>query len=287
MFSSKTERTNKMSESAQNKGFIKFSNSLCEALYKTDLNGSELRVALFIIRKTYGFNKPQERLSVSFISDNTNMPFSTVRRSLTRLIRMNIVFSHADGTNSVRMLGINPDCESWGINNISDSEIYTADEAAKSKDNTENITQEIIDETKNDIPEMDDEPKNDVSEMTHDISEMNTCCIIFDTSELVHNKRQYIKDNNIKTDMAGLPERNEIEFYVRSHGYTFDPERFMHYYDSKGWTSGGKPVRNWKALADMWQRYERPRIRQPSYVRSFGGAYDISEYESHSIADED
>ena len=41
-------------------------------------------------------------------------------------------------------------------------------------------------------------------------------------------------------------------------GYTFDPEAFVAFYESKGWMVGRNPMKSWPAACATWQKREEP-----------------------------
>lgn len=51
------------------------------------------------------------------------------------------------------------------------------------------------------------------------------------------------------------PSVEEVAEYCRLKGYTeVDSERFWAYYQSKGWTVGKSPMRDWRAAVQTWRR---------------------------------
>jgi hypothetical protein len=50
------------------------------------------------------------------------------------------------------------------------------------------------------------------------------------------------------------PELEEIRQYSLEKGYSFEPEAFHAFYESKGWRIGNQPMRNWKAACLTWQK---------------------------------
>lgn len=67
-------------------GYLKIANELFDALIKFKLPGNELRIALFIIRKTYGFNKKSDWISNSQFVSGTGINKSNVCRCVNALI---------------------------------------------------------------------------------------------------------------------------------------------------------------------------------------------------------
>ena len=53
------------------------------------------------------------------------------------------------------------------------------------------------------------------------------------------------------------PQLTDIKRYITERQYSFDAETFFNYHAACGWMIRGVPVRNWKALAAVWQKRER------------------------------
>ena len=57
------------------------------------------------------------------------------------------------------------------------------------------------------------------------------------------------------------PSIQEIGSHCKEKGYTFDPEAFHAFYESKGWRIGREPMRKWQAACVTWQKREAPAKR--------------------------
>jgi len=66
-------------------GFTKVPNAILEKLAKTDLSIGELRLCLFVVRKTCGFHKAGDALAVSVMAEGTGLTKRAVRAILSRL----------------------------------------------------------------------------------------------------------------------------------------------------------------------------------------------------------
>lgn len=55
------------------------------------------------------------------------------------------------------------------------------------------------------------------------------------------------------------PTIEEIRLYVQEKGYTVDAERFVNFYESKGWYVGKNKMKNWHAAVATWQKSENER----------------------------
>lgn len=67
------------------KGYTKIDNDLFSFLYSNELNASELKVLLFLIRYTKGFSRDTCRASLSYIAKGTNRSVETIRKSIKSL----------------------------------------------------------------------------------------------------------------------------------------------------------------------------------------------------------
>ena len=60
------------------------------------------------------------------------------------------------------------------------------------------------------------------------------------------------------------PTPQEVRAYCDEKGFTFDPDMFVSFYESKGWLVGRTPMTSWKAACRTWQhnRDQSPQIVQ-------------------------
>lgn len=65
---------------------MSLAHELTEAIYRFPFTGQDLRIVLFILRFTYGFNRKSANLSISFISKGTGIKRREVSRSLKMLV---------------------------------------------------------------------------------------------------------------------------------------------------------------------------------------------------------
>ena len=51
------------------------------------------------------------------------------------------------------------------------------------------------------------------------------------------------------------PRVSDVAAYCREKGYNVDAEKFVNYYEARGWRlRGGLPVRSWKACCTTWHK---------------------------------
>lgn len=75
-----------MANPQKENGHVQLSNELLEALCSAKLNGSELSIILHVIRKTYGFNKKEDWISLTQFEKHTNRDRTTICKSIKLLV---------------------------------------------------------------------------------------------------------------------------------------------------------------------------------------------------------
>lgn len=50
------------------------------------------------------------------------------------------------------------------------------------------------------------------------------------------------------------PTLTEVQNYISEKKYNIDPERFVNFYEAKGWMIGKNKMKDWKAAVRTWQR---------------------------------
>lgn len=59
------------------------------------------------------------------------------------------------------------------------------------------------------------------------------------------------------------PKAKEVREYCQGNGLTFvDPERFVNFYQSKGWKVGKEPMKDWKAAVRGWNSRDKPEPKK-------------------------
>lgn len=97
------------------KGFTKIANKIIDALIATDLSGQEFRIALFVIRKTYGFKKTEDIIALSQMMKATGK--SKVRCSqVTRRLELMKILTVTENINGVgKKYKFNKDFDTWEL----------------------------------------------------------------------------------------------------------------------------------------------------------------------------
>lgn len=92
--------------------FTKISNELFDALINIRIPGESRQVLDFIIRKTYGFNKKVDRISISQFTEATGIHKSHIQRAINKLIDMNVIVTQK-GNDFILSYSINKDYDLW------------------------------------------------------------------------------------------------------------------------------------------------------------------------------
>lgn len=62
------------------------------------------------------------------------------------------------------------------------------------------------------------------------------------------------EEENLLSNNCLKPARGEIEDFISEHCPHIDAEGFYKYYDARGWQINGKPITDWRALANTWEK---------------------------------
>ena len=66
------------------------------------------------------------------------------------------------------------------------------------------------------------------------------------------------KESNIGNKRFTPPTAQEVRDYALEHEYNVDADRFIDFYESKGWMVGKNKMKDWKAAVRNWARSQRP-----------------------------
>lgn len=86
-----------MASPQKENGYTAIANEIMEALIKYSLPSSEMRCLLFVIRKTYGFNKKTDAISLSQFVRATALNRRAVIRALNNLNHKNLIYKEQGG----------------------------------------------------------------------------------------------------------------------------------------------------------------------------------------------
>lgn len=94
-------------------GYTKIANEIMDALIAAHLSGQEMRVTLFVIRKTYGFNKTEDFISLSQMMAAVGM--SKIRASqVVRSLELMKILTVKENINGLtKKYSFNKDFDTW------------------------------------------------------------------------------------------------------------------------------------------------------------------------------
>jgi len=92
-------------------GFTRIANELLEALCNIRIPGEARQIFDLIMRKTYGFNKKEDRIPLSQFAQFTGIKKPNVKRAINKLIKMNLVIKK--DKNKAAIYSINKHYLSW------------------------------------------------------------------------------------------------------------------------------------------------------------------------------
>jgi phage replication O-like protein O len=100
-----------MANPQKENGYTPTAHELVEAICTLNISGTSHRVLRYIERKTYGFNKKKDRISLSQFVEVLKTDRRTITRSIDELEKQNIIKINRDDT--INEYSINKDYETW------------------------------------------------------------------------------------------------------------------------------------------------------------------------------
>lgn len=115
-------------------GYTRVANELLEQIPKFKFNGTQLRIILIIWRFTYGFNRKDHEMSLTFFIKATQLGKTQIDRELTTLIDSNVLIVTEEPTyTKSRKLGFNKNYDEWLIECSQPKQVQSAKTLTDSK----------------------------------------------------------------------------------------------------------------------------------------------------------
>ena len=105
-----------MAEPKLENGYTRIANELLEAICRLSISGSELRILLYIIRRTYGFSRSSAEIPLSEISRAVGVRREHIQKSLKKLSEKNIIELRTSGGITPQTISLVKDYEKWSDN---------------------------------------------------------------------------------------------------------------------------------------------------------------------------
>ena len=93
-------------------GHTEIANDVLEKLHSSHLSGSEFMVILFVIRKTWGWNKKEDQISISQVVTKTKLSRKAVCECLNKLVTKRLLLR---GKGKINTLRFNKNYDEWVI----------------------------------------------------------------------------------------------------------------------------------------------------------------------------
>ena len=74
------------------------------------------------------------------------------------------------------------------------------------------------------------------------------------------------------------PTVAEVDQYAREKGYSIDSQRFVDFYECKGWMVGKNKMKDWKAAVRNWASRERERPPRPTKFSNYTSDRKTDQY---------
>jgi len=99
-------------------GHTRIANPILEALSRAPLNGAAFRIALWVMRETYGWQRKVAEITLRKISKMTVLNYRTVQREVKELLQCRVLRRECDGEGK-SWFGVVKDYETWRLPGIS------------------------------------------------------------------------------------------------------------------------------------------------------------------------
>ncbi|HBH96356.1 MAG TPA: hypothetical protein DDX89_01000 [Candidatus Omnitrophica bacterium] len=198
-------------------GYTRIANELLEALLRAPLSASQFRVALWILRDSYGWGGRRwtRATSMASIADETGLHRSSTHWALSELIEMSIVL-HDDANR----FSINKHYESWSL-------------PSNPLDNNASLLSNPLDKTVQPIGQ-------NVQPIGH--------------AYKVLKKAKKGKKGDEPTQKRFIPPTiEEVRTECQNRGNNVDPERWHAHYTANGWMVGRNKMVDWRAAVRTWE----------------------------------
>ena len=99
-------------------GYTKIANELLEAICQLNISGNEMRILLYIIRRTYGYNSKSAEVSLAEIAEAVGMRREHISKRLKKLSKMKIIEINVNRGIKPQTISIVKNYDNWINNNV-------------------------------------------------------------------------------------------------------------------------------------------------------------------------
>jgi phage replication O-like protein O len=94
-------------------GHLLIANELAEVWSRKRISGEEWQVLWVILRKTYGWHKKEDKISLSQFSAATDLSRQAVQRAITKLLASNVISVLKNGYRKPNIYKLNKNFDTW------------------------------------------------------------------------------------------------------------------------------------------------------------------------------
>lgn len=92
------------------------------------------------------------------------------------------------------------------------------------------------------------------------------------------------KDKREKRTRFSPPTLEQVKEYCQERKNSVDPERFIDFYESKGWVVGKSPMKDWKAAVRNWEKESKPQSNKNKFKNFDERSYDMKSLEEELVS---
>ena len=122
-------------------GYTSIANEILEALWKVNLSPYEYRVLLYLLRKTYGWQKKTDRITLSQFAKDIGIDRRLIFRAIKKLSSKQMIVIYKDDKNRLSY-GFQKDYDKWTLSSKKMTVIYR-DDKVSSKEMTKLSSKQI------------------------------------------------------------------------------------------------------------------------------------------------
>lgn len=107
------------------------------------------------------------------------------------------------------------------------------------------------------------------------------------TKEYKNIRNKEFKENDTPNGVSkrkcfAPPTVDEVRAYCQERGNNIDPQRFVDFYESKGWFVGKNKMKSWEAAVRNWEGREKQSTPKQSNAEAWGAKiYDLSNEQNY------
>ena len=287
-----------MASPQKENGYTPIANEILEHIIKEKLNGTQFRILIAVWRNTYGFKRKSHEISDVFLSKAIGVPRQQIAREVKPLIERNIILVLKNATYNVsKIIAFNKDYATWitaerPLFGRSDTDGLQAIKTSTGNGLDASTGNRLDASTGN---ELDASTGNEIDACTgnglvactgnrldactgNEIDASTGNGLDAQERKIKERSKERSKEKDLKNICARVergthtntnfvkPTLQEVEAYCTQRNNFVDAQRFLDFYESKGWMIGKNRMKDWKASVRTWEKNSDRRSRaQPQH----------------------